>query len=83
MLTVERDQEAEQIYIHGSPEKLRWLASRIEAIASAAEKSGHAHDHLMTESWGGSELSSEIQGKNESFSIINHLVIYGWNSKQW
>jgi hypothetical protein len=49
MLTVEKDKEAEQIFIHGSPEGLRWLASRLEAIAAETEKSGRSHDHFMTE----------------------------------
>lgn len=49
MLSIEKDKDAEQVYIHGSPDKLRWLASRLEAIANQAEKSGNAHDHFMTE----------------------------------
>lgn len=80
MLTVEKDQNAEQIFIHGSPEQLRWLASRLEAIASETEKSGHAHDHFMTSEWGGSELTSEIQGGKESHEIINQLIVYGWRN---
>ncbi|WP_299948260.1 Imm32 family immunity protein [uncultured Microbulbifer sp.] len=78
MLTVERDKDAEQIFIHGSPEKLRWLASRLESIATEAEKSGQSHDHFMTENWGGNELSGEIHGGKESHALINHLIIYGW-----
>ncbi len=78
MLTVEKDKEAEQIFIHGSPEGLRRLASRLEAIAAETEKSGSSHDHFMTEEWGGNELSSEVQGGKESHSLINHLIVYGW-----
>ena len=78
MLTVEIAEKAGQIYIHGSPEKLRWLASRIEAIASEAEKSGRSHDHFMTPDWGGEELINEAQGVEESHALINHLIIYGW-----
>ena len=81
MLTVEKDKEAEQIYIHGSPEKLRWLASRLEAIANEAEKSGQSHDHFMTPDWGGEELTNEAQGEKESHALINHLIIYGWGNK--
>lgn len=78
MLSIEKDKEAEQVYIHGTPEKLRWLASRIEKIADEAENSGRSHDHFMTEDWGGNELSALLQGEDESHSIINHLIIYGW-----
>ncbi|RXE98082.1 hypothetical protein [Pseudoalteromonas sp. PS5] len=57
MLALEK---AEQIFIHASPEKCRWLASRLEAIAAQVEKTGNAHDHLMTEERGGSELTNEL-----------------------
>ena len=77
MLTVEKDRNAEQAYIHGSPEKLKWLASRLIAIAHQAEKFGHAHDHFMTDDWGGNELTNELIGNLESHSVINHLVVYG------
>lgn len=77
MLTIEKDRKAEQIFIHASPEKLRWLVSRIEAIASQAEKTGNSHDHFMTEDWGGHELTNELIGNPESRELINHLVIYG------
>ena len=77
MLTVEKDNKAEQIYIHGSPEKLRWLASRIETIASEAEKTGHSHDHFMAPDWGGDELTNEVQGAKESHALVNHLIVYG------
>ncbi len=80
MLTVEKDDKAEQVFIHGTPERLRWLASRIEAIANEAEKSGHSHDHFMTEDWGGEELSNELQGKSESSGLINQMIIYGHGS---
>ena len=80
MLSVEKDQNAEQVLIHGSPDQLRWLASRLEAIANEAEKSGHSHDHFMTKEWGGDELTSELQGEKESHELINHLIVYGWQN---
>ena len=78
ILTVEKDKEAEQVFIHGTPGELKWLASRIIAIANEAEKSGSSHDHFMTEDWGGNALSIELQGKKESHEIVNHLAVYGW-----
>lgn len=81
MLSVEKDKDAEQIYIHGSPEQLRWLANRLVAIAKEAEKSGQAHDHFMTEDWGGNELTNELMGNSDSHAIINHLIVYGHASK--
>jgi hypothetical protein len=77
-LTVQTDNDCDQVFIHGSPEGLRFLAKRLEAIAASAEKHGQSHDHLMTEEWGGNELSSELQGGGESFKLINQLIVYGW-----
>ena len=81
MLTVEKDKDAEQVYIHGSPEQLRWLARRLDAIALQAEKTGQSHDHFMTEDWGGNELTNELMGNPESYTIVNHLIVYGHSSK--
>jgi hypothetical protein len=78
MLTVEIDTKAQQVFVHGNPKGLRYLAMRLEAIASTAEAEGHSHDHLMTDAWGGKELSGEQQGAPESATLINHLIVYGW-----
>lgn len=81
MLTVEKDKDAEQIFIHGSPEELRQLAAKLVAIAGQAERSGQSHDHFMSAEWGGGELGSNLRGSKESSAIINHVVVYGWSSK--
>lgn len=78
MLTVEKDKSSEHIYIHGSPEKLKWLAQQILNIAEAGELNGKAHEHFMTSEWAGDELTSKIQGSEDEFSIINKLTIYSW-----
>ncbi len=78
MLTVEKEKKSEQIYIHGSPEKLKWLAQKILNIAEASESNGKAHEHFMTTEWAGDELTSELQGSEEEFSLINKLTIYSW-----
>ena len=44
-----------------------------------AERSGNSHDHFMTETLGGDELSNELQGAKKSHALTNHLIIYGWN----
>lgn len=77
LLSVEIDEASEQVFIHGSPAGLRFLARHIESIAATAEGAGHAHDHFMSEAWGGKELSGHLQGGKESHALINHLIIYG------
>ena len=77
-LSVETNDDGDQVLIHGSPAGLRFLAKRLEAIAASAEKHGKSHDHFMTADWGGNELSSQLQGGGESSKLINHLIVYGW-----
>lgn len=77
-LTVELNKDKDEVFIHGSPEGLRYLAQQLNVIAAAAEQHGKSHDHFMTEQWGGKELSSELHGGTESGFLINHLIVYGW-----
>lgn len=78
MLTVEKDKKSEHVCIHGSPEKLKWLAQQILAVAEASEAVGKAHEHFMTPEWAGNELTSNLQGLEDEFSIVNKLTIYSW-----
>ena len=82
LLTVETDEKAEHVFIHGNPAGLRYLATRLEAIALSAEKHGQSHDHFMSEEWGGAELSGVIQGAKESSALINHLIVYCWEKNE-
>lgn len=47
-LTVELNKDKDEVFIHGSPEGLRYLAQQLNVIAAAAERDGKSHDHFMT-----------------------------------
>lgn len=71
MLTFEIVDESE-IEIHGDAEGLRALADRISRLLAR----NLDHDHLMTPSWGGSELSEEPQ--NRKAELVNMVTIHRW-----
>ena len=55
----------------------KWLIDELNKLLKSAEKGKNDHSHLMTEDWGGYELSSESQGGE----IFNYVKIYCWNQK--
>ena len=68
MLTVEINREEHRVEIYLDNEGLRTLQKSIEY----RRKHG-GHEHLMTPSWAGNELSEMAQGKVTE--IVNHLLI--------
>lgn len=77
LLTIEIEEKAQRVVIHGDPDGLRYLAKSLEGIAASADNLT-THHHLMTEDWGGTELTSQKQSLDNGVSLVNHLAIYGW-----
>lgn len=71
LLTFEISKDGSTVDIHGDSAGLNYLAQIITRVAKSGE-----HDHLMTESWGGNELSEEKQSEN--CTIINKVTIHCW-----
>ena len=80
LLTFELDSNGEQLFIHGDPAGLRFLADKILRLAQRAEAGEFDHEHLFTESWAGNELSPTPQGQDTT--LINHVKAYGWPRPQ-
>ena len=68
LLTFEMSDDKTEIEIHGDKEGLIYLVGLIEKVIKY-----NTHDHLMTPSWAGNELSEEAKGKNTH--IINKVTI--------
>ncbi len=66
LLTVEYNSKQEAVEIYCDREGIDFL---IDGLNLLRQRGGH--DHLMTESWGGYELSEEKQGAENE--LINHL----------
>ena len=70
MLTFETT-ENDSIEIHADIEGLKKLIQTLQKILD-----GDDHVHLMTEEWGGNELSGGKQGTRNK--LINHVKIMKW-----
>jgi hypothetical protein len=74
LLNFELGEKYNELFIHGDEKGLLFLIGALEKLITHTKEGHFDHDHLMTEEWGGYELSSESQG-NE---VINHVKIYCW-----
>lgn len=75
MLTFELTQDGDEIEIHCNQEGLSSFLTVLHRLADA--QSGlPKHDHLMTPSWAGDELTEEKQG--EKNILINKVTVRLW-----
>lgn len=73
MLTFELADDGERLEVHANREGLLRLA---EILTSLAEEKLADHAHLMTEDWGGSGLTNETQGLNNT--LLHHVKVFVW-----
>lgn len=75
ILTFELSADGDELEIHGDITGLKDLSRVIQRAIDA-----HEHEHLMTPSWGGNELTEECQGK--SSRLINKVTIHIWDNTE-
>lgn len=76
MLTFEWDAVSEHLEIHADSSGLRELASHLSKLAATDHED---HIHLMTDTWGSEELSTEKQ--NEKAELIHHVKVFRWKNQ--
>jgi hypothetical protein len=69
-----------ELQMHADAKGLSVLIRALESLKKKAEEGVSDHDHLMTPSWAGSELT-ERKGL-ESGELIHHLKLYGWTEER-
>jgi hypothetical protein len=75
------DEKAKEITIHGTPSGLELLANTLLRLVRNTKEGHFNHDHLMSDQWGGSELTSESQSKESD--LINHVKVYCWKGIEY
>jgi hypothetical protein len=70
------------LFIHADEKGLDILIKSLEEIRNKVRAKELEHDHLMTEDWGGRELTSEAQNTEGETELIHHVKIYGWTSPE-
>jgi len=73
---IQGDESEKELMIHGSAEGLKRLAKSLLSLVENTKEGEFDHDHLMTEEWGGCELTSEKKSKDSE--LINHVKVYCW-----
>jgi hypothetical protein len=75
LFTVEFDKKHEKVEIHLNSLGVDMLIGHLEAL----KKHGVTENvHLMTEDWGGNELTNERQNSDDNIQLINHLKVFYW-----
>ncbi len=79
-LSFATDADGDQIFIHADAGGLDHLIRSLSHIRSKLDENICDHDHLMTDSWGGHELSERTL--DEDARLVHHVKIYGW-TPEW
>ncbi len=74
-ITFELSRDGDCIEIHSNPKGLIYLSD----IFTKAASKGADHTHLMTENFGGNELSTEKSGADNR--LINYVKIFCWENE--
>lgn len=75
MITIEKDADAQEIFIHGAPEDIREFAKALWQISEKADTKGKHKQQLSTKSSSYPELSSKLKGEPRKHSIVKRLTI--------
>jgi hypothetical protein len=71
LLTFELSADGDNLEIHGNLAGLRELSKILERAIETRQ-----HEHLTTPSWGGDELTEEVQGVGAR--LLNKVTIHVW-----
>jgi len=75
MLTFEVVSEGDEIEIHADKQGMKDLIYYLKRMLDSKSKLPN-HDHLMSNSWGGGELTDDKQGEDNI--LINKVTIRLW-----
>ena len=72
MITIEKDSNAEEIFIHSTPEDLREFAKKLWALSEKADAKGTHKEQFTSKD----ELSATLKGEPRKHSVIKKLSIH-------
>lgn len=84
MLSIVTEPNGDVVYVHADSAGIVELEAAVARLKKRLLAGDCPHDHLMSASWGGGELSetmlAEEQGKG--CRQVHHITLYGWN-EEW
>ena len=72
MITLEKDTNAEEIFIHGTPEDIRDFAKTLWDLSVKGDSKGKHTEQLTTKD----ELSSQLKGEARKHTVVKKLTIH-------
>ncbi len=69
-----------QVLLHADGAGLDILITSLQNLRSKIDKNQCDHDHLFTESWGGTQLTETTQ-IDKKYDICHHFKINGWTDE--
>jgi len=73
LITFELREDKDQVDIHLNKEGIDYMIKILEELRTG---NTNDHFHLMTNSWGGDQLSEDKQ--SESSELLNLVTVYFW-----
>jgi hypothetical protein len=80
ILSFTTDKEGDQVFIHADAAGLDYLMRSLSRIRRNIDADVCGHDHLMTDAWGGHELTE--RGLDDGIHTVHHVKVYGW-TPEW
>jgi hypothetical protein len=78
LLTFEVEPEGDVVEIHTDASGLEYLIHQLLSLREKVRQGDHGLLHLMTDDWGGEELSNQRQGKGDGVTLAHHVKIHAW-----
>lgn len=75
MITIEKDVNAEEVFIHASPEDLREFAKKLWQISEKGDVKGKHSEQFTAKSGDDVELGTRPQGESRKYSVIKKLTV--------
>ena len=79
-LSFPTDRDGNQVFIQADAAGLDYLIQSLTFLRHKLDENICEHDHLMTDAWGGRELSKSTL--DEGARLVHHVKIYGW-TPEW
>lgn len=78
LLTFELQLDGDCVEIHADSDGLEVFIKELLCLKQRVDNGECEHSHLMTDNWGGDDLSIEMQNKSGEYKLIQHVKLYGW-----
>jgi len=81
MITAETEKGGDVVHVHVDVAGIDCLIKDLSLLKSKIEAGERDHLHLMTEEWGGHELSTQPQDLSGKTILVHHVKIHGWTDE--